>query len=165
LCRYNPSPVGGRGAAMEQLRAEIDGQPRRQADSAAPVPVFAAIDLGTNNCRLLVARAEGGSFRVIDAFSRIVRLGQRVAATGALSEAAMARTIAALRVCAAKLRRRGVTHYRGVATQACREARNGPAFLARVQDETGLLLDVIDSREEAELALSGCAALLDDLVP
>jgi exopolyphosphatase/guanosine-5'-triphosphate,3'-diphosphate pyrophosphatase len=147
---------------MNQLRAENDWQPRRHADAA---PVFAAIDLGTNNCRLLVARAEGGSFRVIDAFSRIVRLGERVVATGALSEAAMARTIAALRVCAAKLRRRGVSHYRGVATQACREARNGPAFLERVRDETGLALDVIGSREEAELALSGCAALLDALVP
>ncbi len=147
---------------MEQLRVGIDGQPRRHAGA---VPVFAAIDLGTNNCRLLVARGAGGSFRVIDAFSRIVRLGERVAATGALSEAAMTRTIAALRVCAAKLRRRGVTHYRGVATQACREARNGAEFLDRVRDETGLTLDMIDTREEAELALSGCAALLDQLVP
>jgi exopolyphosphatase/guanosine-5'-triphosphate,3'-diphosphate pyrophosphatase len=147
---------------MDQLGVEDERQPQRHAGAA---PVFAAIDLGTNNCRLLVARAEGGSFRVIDAFSRIVRLGERVTATGALGEAAMARTVAALRVCAAKLRRRGVTHYRGVATQACREARNGPAFLARVRAETGLTLDVIDSREEAELALSGCAALLDALVP
>jgi exopolyphosphatase/guanosine-5'-triphosphate,3'-diphosphate pyrophosphatase len=147
---------------MEQLLAEEGHGPWPRTGAA---PVFAAIDLGTNNCRLLVARESAGSFRVIDAFSRIVRLGERVAATGALTEGAMARTIAALKVCAAKLRRRGVTHYRGVATQACREARNGPEFLARVRDETGLLLEVIDPREEAELALSGCAALLDARVP
>ena len=102
---------------------------------------------------------------MIDAFSRIVRLGERMSMTGELSEAAMDRTIAALGVCAQKLRRRRVTHFRGVATQACREARNGAEFLDRVRREVGLDLDVIDPREEVELALAGCTSLLDRRLP
>ncbi|MGQ0665228.1 MAG: Ppx/GppA phosphatase family protein [Pseudomonadota bacterium] len=124
-------------------------------------PVCAALDLGTNNCRLLVARpAEGHGFQVIDAFSRIVRLGERLAATGELGLAAMDRAIDALRVCAAKVRRCSVTYFRGVATEACRRAHNGGAFLARVAAETGLELEAIDPREEAGLALAGCTPLL-----
>jgi exopolyphosphatase/guanosine-5'-triphosphate,3'-diphosphate pyrophosphatase len=124
--------------------------------------VFAALDLGTNNCRLLVARPliEGG-FRVIDAFSRIVRLGEGVSATGRLSEAAMARTIDALRVCAVKIQRRGATHIRCVATEACRRAANCAEFVARVRRETGILLEIITAREEAALAFNGCAPLLE----
>jgi exopolyphosphatase / guanosine-5'-triphosphate,3'-diphosphate pyrophosphatase len=122
--------------------------------------VFAALDLGTNNCRLLVARPLGEAFQVVDAFSRIVRLGERVTTTGELSIAAMDRTVEALKVCALKLKRRNVTHFRGVATEACRRARNGGAFVARVQHETGIDLDIISATEEAELALAGCAALL-----
>jgi exopolyphosphatase/guanosine-5'-triphosphate,3'-diphosphate pyrophosphatase len=129
------------------------------ADPAAPV--FAALDLGTNNCRLLVARPTGGGFRVIDAFSRIVRLGERMADTGRLADDAMRRAIDALGVCAAKLRRRGVTHFRGVATEACRRADNGADFVARVGRDTGLALEIIAPREEAELALASCAPLLD----
>lgn len=127
--------------------------------------MFAALDLGTNNCRLLVARAGNGSFQVVDAFSRIVRLGERLSATGTLSTAAMERSLDALRVCAAKLRRRAVTGFRGVATEACRRAANGNAFLARVARETGLRLEVIAPHEEAGLALAGCAPLLDPDIP
>jgi len=127
--------------------------------------VFAALDLGTNNCRLLVARPQGDSFRVIDAFSRIVRLGERLGSTGELGMSAMDRTVDALRICASKLQRRGVTLYRGVATEACRRARNGGAFVARVAAETGLSLEIIEAREEADLALTGCASLLDPAVP
>ena len=125
-----------------------------------PPEVYAALDLGTNNCRLLVARATGEGFRVIDAFSRIVRLGEGVSATGRLSEEAMERTIEALRVCAAKMRRRKVTRARNVATEACRRAANGAEFLRRARAETGLHLDVITSGEEARLAVAGCASLL-----
>jgi exopolyphosphatase/guanosine-5'-triphosphate,3'-diphosphate pyrophosphatase len=128
-------------------------------------PVFAALDLGTNNCRLLVARPSGVSFRVIDAFSRIVRLGDRLAQTGELTMSAMDRTVDALHVCAAKLRRRGVTSFRGVATEACRRARNGGAFVARIASETGMPLEIIEAREEAMLALIGCSPLLDPDVP
>lgn len=123
--------------------------------------VYAAVDLGTNNCRLLVARPAREGFRVIDSFSRIVRLGQGVGRNGCLSEDAMERTIAALRICAKKMRRRGVTISRCIATQACREADNCDDFLARVSDETGIDLDIICAAEEASLAVAGCAPLLD----
>jgi exopolyphosphatase/guanosine-5'-triphosphate,3'-diphosphate pyrophosphatase len=150
--------------------ADVDfgGQPagwgRREA-GLDPAPVFAALDLGTNNCRLLVARATNGSFHVIDAFSRIVRLGERLSANGTLGSEAMQRSLEALHVCAAKLRRRAITGFRGVATEACRRAANGNAFLARVTRETGLRLEVIAPHEEAGLALAGCAPLLDPDVP
>ncbi len=124
--------------------------------------VYAAIDLGTNHGRLLVARpgTEGG-FRVIDAFSRIVRLGEGLGGSGRLSDAAMARALEALKICAAKMRRRGVTHLRAVATEACRRAANCDAFLQRVARETGIELEIISNNEEANLAIYGCAPLLD----
>ncbi len=122
--------------------------------------VYAAIDLGTNNCRLLVARSRGRGFRVIDAFSRIVRLGEGLGACGALSPEAMDRTLEALKICVDKMNRRGVTRARSVATEACRRAANGAQFLARVESETGLRLEIITPQEEAELAFRGCAPLL-----
>lgn len=127
---------------------------------------FAALDLGTNNCRLLIARRVNGSggaaeFQVIDAFSRIVRLGEGLLQSGRLSDAAMDRAIAALGACADKLHRRGVTQVRSVATEACRRAENGPEFVRRVYDQTGLALDVITPAEEARLAVLGCQTLID----
>jgi exopolyphosphatase / guanosine-5'-triphosphate,3'-diphosphate pyrophosphatase len=154
---------GGREPLGVEAVAELGPQGplpiRREAGAGS---VFAALDLGTNNCRLLVARPliEGG-FRVIDAFSRIVRLGEGVSATGRLSEAAMVRTIDALRVCAVKIHRRGATHIRCVATEACRRAANCAEFVARVRRETGILLEIITEREEAALAFNGCAPLLE----
>ncbi|MFQ5938841.1 MAG: Ppx/GppA family phosphatase [Alphaproteobacteria bacterium] len=124
-------------------------------------PAYGALDLGTNNCRLLVARPAAGGFRIIDAFSRIVRLGEGLGASGELSEAAIERTIEALQVCAAKMQRRGVTKARSVATEACRRAVNGSRFLRRVTEKTGLRLEIISPREEARLTLAGCASLLD----
>jgi exopolyphosphatase/guanosine-5'-triphosphate,3'-diphosphate pyrophosphatase len=121
--------------------------------------------LGTNNCRLLVARPQAEGFRVVDAFSRIVRLGEGVAETGRLSDAAMARTVAALKVCAAKLRRGRVSRSRAIATEACRRAENCDAFLDRVQRETGFELEIISSAEEAHLALAGCVPLLENETP
>lgn len=122
---------------------------------------FAAIDLGTNNCRLLIARPTGDSFTVIDAFSRVVRLGEGLAQTGQLSQAAMDRAMAALQVCADKLRRRNVYLARSVATEACRRATNGAAFIERVREETGIALDIISAQEEARLAVLGCHLLLE----
>ena len=122
---------------------------------------YAAIDLGTNNCRLLVARPTDNGFRVIDAFSRIVRLGEGVSATRVLSAAAMERTIAALKICAAKMSRRGVTRARNIATAACRQATNCEEFVHRVLCETGLPIDIITSGEEAELAVAACSPLID----
>ncbi|HZZ37175.1 MAG TPA: Ppx/GppA phosphatase family protein, partial [Caulobacteraceae bacterium] len=122
---------------------------------------FAALDLGTNNCRLLVATPSARGFRIIDAYSRIVRLGEGLSQTGRLSDDAMARAIGALRVCADKIRRRGVTRVRAIATQACRSAENGPEFLDQVAAETGLRLSIITPREEAQLSVAGCLNLLD----
>ncbi|WP_206518618.1 Ppx/GppA phosphatase family protein [Stakelama tenebrarum] len=122
---------------------------------------YAALDLGTNNCRLLIARPQGSGFAVVDAFSRIVRLGEGLATNGQLSDAAVERTIAALRVCAEKLRKRNVTLARSVATEACRRASNGAEFIERVYRETGIALDIITAEEEARLAVLGCHALLE----
>ena len=123
-------------------------------------PSFAAIDLGTNNCRLLVGTPAGEGFRVVDSFSRIVRLGEGLHHTGRLSESAMERAIMALHACAARLTRRPVRAMRAIATEACRRAVNGREFLHRVRRETGLAIDVISAREEVELALESCASLL-----
>ena len=122
---------------------------------------YAALDLGTNNCRLLIARPQGNGFTVIDAFSRIVRLGEGMATSGRISDAAIGRTLAALTVCASKLRRRNVTLSRAVATEACRRATNGADFIARAQAETGIVLDIISAEEEARLAVLGCHALIE----
>lgn len=124
-------------------------------------PSCAALDLGSNNCRLLVAEPAQGGFHVVDAFSRIVRLGEGIERHGKLSEAAMERTIDALKVCAAKMRRRRVASARSVATEACRRASNGNEFLDRVRCETGLDIEIISTAEEAALALSGCTPLLE----
>lgn len=123
--------------------------------------MYAALDLGTNNCRLLIARPAEGGFRVIDAFSRIVRLGEGLGRSGCLSDAAMTRTIQALRICAGKIRHRRVTEARAVATEACRRASNCGDFLNMVRRETGLDLEIISNDEEASLAVRGCAPLLD----
>jgi exopolyphosphatase/guanosine-5'-triphosphate,3'-diphosphate pyrophosphatase len=122
---------------------------------------YAAIDLGTNNCRLLIAKPSADGFVVVDAFSRIVRLGEGLASSGELSQAAMDRALSALSVCADKLRSRQVTLARSVATEACRRASNGAEFIARVKQETGIALDIISAREEARLAVLGCHALLE----
>ncbi len=123
-------------------------------------PAYAALDLGTNNCRLLVGTPAGDGFRVIDSFSRIVRLGEGLHHTGRLSETAMERAMAALHACAARLSRRPMRGVRAIATEACRRATNGDEFLGRVRRETGLAIDVISAREEVELALESCASLL-----
>jgi len=123
--------------------------------------VYAALDLGTNNCRLLIVRPDGETFRVVDAFSRIVRLGEGVDHSNSLSDHAMDRAVDALCVCAEKMRRRGVTRARCIATEACRRADNGAAFVERVRRETGLMLDIIHAGEEARLAVAGCAPLFD----
>ena len=122
---------------------------------------YAAIDLGTNNCRLLIARPVRDGFVVVDSFSRIVRLGEGLAASGRLSDAAMDRALAALSICAEKLRRRNVGLVRSVATEACRRADNGRAFVKRVYDETGIALEIISTEQEARLAMAGCHALLE----
>ena len=124
-------------------------------------PFYAALDLGTNNCRLLVAEPGPDGFRVVDSFSRIVRLGEGMAQSGSLKPAAMDRAIAALRICRQKLNERPILRARLIATEACRRAENGAVFLDRVQAEVGLELEIIDRRTEAGLAVEGCASLID----
>ena len=163
----NPAPDGRQDNPPE---AASPGEPPsapakalNAAPSRLPPPAdrFAALDLGTNNCRLLIASPRGRGFRVFDAFSRIVRLGEGVSSTGALSAAAMERTLDALRICAEKIERRGVIRQRCIATQACRAASNGEAFLVRVREETGLDFEIITPAEEARLAVAGCVELYD----
>ena len=122
---------------------------------------YAALDLGTNNCRLLVARPTDDSFRVIDAFSRIIRLGEGVSASGRISDAAIGRALAALAICRDKMKNRGVTRARLIATEACRAAANGDDFRSRVATVLGLELEVIDRETEATLAATGCTPLID----
>jgi exopolyphosphatase/guanosine-5'-triphosphate,3'-diphosphate pyrophosphatase len=140
-----------------------------RADAAAPGeesvrrasgPAFAALDLGTNNCRMLVGTPAGDGFRVLDSFSRIVRLGEGLHHTGALCPSAMERAMLALHACSVRLARRPLRQVRAIATEACRRAVNGSEFLRQVKAETGLEIDVISPREEAELALESCAPLL-----
>ncbi|HEV2569643.1 Ppx/GppA phosphatase family protein [Sphingomonas sp.] len=123
---------------------------------------YGALDLGTNNCRLLIARPAPQGFVIVDAFSRIVRLGEGLATTGRLSDAAMDRAVSALRICGEKLRRRHVHICRSVATEACRRASNGAEFVDRVRRETGIVIDIIPAEEEARLAVMGCHVLLED---
>jgi len=123
--------------------------------------VYAALDLGTNNCRLLIACPSGDSFRVVDSFSRIVRLGEGVSATGCISDAAIERAIAALSVCRDKIQFRKAKRLRLIATEACRAASNADCFRDRVAAETGIRLEVIDRETEAALAVIGCSPLLD----
>lgn len=123
--------------------------------------VYAAIDLGTNNCRLLIAQPWDEDFRVIDAFSRIVRLGEGLAQNGALCQSAIERTMEALRVCREKMSLRGVTRSRLVATEACRSAANGEAFLEKVRRDLGLHFEIIDQEMEAHLAVMSCRELID----
>jgi exopolyphosphatase / guanosine-5'-triphosphate,3'-diphosphate pyrophosphatase len=148
-----------RGAPWRRARGRR--WPRFSAERAYRGPTYAALDLGTNNCRLLVARPTREAFRVIDAFSRIIRLGEGVLASGRLSEPAIARALEALAICRDKMRNREVTRARLIATEACRAAGNGPEFLARVSSEVGIELEVIDRATEAELAAGGCTPLID----
>lgn len=184
---FDPAPARGRGGTSGKVAdfrykppappAEARPTKRREdrstnPDTSAgfePAPdsprrrqAFAALDLGTNNCRLLIARPSGEHFTVIDAFSRVVRLGEGLAATGRLSDAAMDRALGALHICADKLKRRNVHLARSVATEACRRAENGAEFIARVREETGIALDIISAQEEARLAVLGCHILLED---
>lgn len=123
---------------------------------------YAALDLGTNNCRLLVATpTRPGQFRVIDAFSRIVRLGEGLTANGRLSQPAMDRSIEALKICATKLSAKPGSRYRLIATEACRSAENGEEFLTRVREETGLKLEIVNRETEARLAVAGCSSLVE----
>jgi exopolyphosphatase/guanosine-5'-triphosphate,3'-diphosphate pyrophosphatase len=137
------------------------GFSRHDGPSVEERPIYAALDLGTNNCRLLVARPTGDGFRVIDAFSRIIRLGEGISSSGRISEAAIVRAVEALAICRDKMKSRCVTRARLIATEACRAAVNGEEFRSRIVDDVGLELEIVDRETEAELAATGCTPLMD----
>lgn len=149
-------------------RTPSGGADRRTHDAQNPSahrsrgPLYAALDLGTNNCRLLIARPHEQGFRVLDGFTRIVRLGEGLSTSGRLSDAAMDRTMEALRQCRNKLREHEPARVRLIATEACRSAANGPEFVARVARELGLVLEIADRQTEAALAVTGCADLIEE---
>jgi exopolyphosphatase/guanosine-5'-triphosphate,3'-diphosphate pyrophosphatase len=152
--------------AAVPVPGECAAPPAASGRFATPAPfqrphpaTYAALDLGTNNCRLLIARPAQHGFRVVDAFSRIVRLGEGLTANGRLCEGAMDRAVEALKVCKSKMDHRGVTRARLITTEACRAAANGQDFVRRVGDEAKLELEIVDQRTEASLAVTGCAAL------
>ncbi|MDP1730669.1 MAG: Ppx/GppA phosphatase family protein [Devosia sp.] len=147
------APAGEAGRRTHNTQNPSQRRPRG--------PLYAALDLGTNNCRLLIARPHEQSFRVLDGFTRIVRLGEGLSTSGRLSDAAMERTIDALRQCRNKLREHEPARARLIATEACRSAANGPEFVARVERELGLVLEIVDRQTEAALAVTGCADLID----
>lgn len=137
-------------------------RPNRPRRNSASDPIYGAIDLGTNNCRMLLARRLRKGFRVVDAYSRIVKLGEGLAGSGRLSEDAMDRAVAALKVCADRMKKRGVVKMRCIATEACRAADNGEEFIERAVRETGLPLEIITAEEEARLAVQGSLDLMDE---
>lgn len=156
--KLNGTKLNGIEAVLPIAPAPAIVPPRRQHPEG---PLYAALDLGTNNCRLLVATPRDYGFRVVDAFSRIVRLGEGIGSRQRLGEAAMRRAIEALGVCGAKLADRNVGRARLIATEACRTAENGAEFIERVHAETGLALEVVSRETEARLAVAGCASLVD----
>ncbi|CTQ53746.1 Exopolyphosphatase [Roseibium album] len=152
---HHPHPQSEHKRGMRNAHSR---EPVRQSTNGSQL--YAALDLGTNNCRLLIARPEERGFRVVDAYSRIVRLGEGVGSNRRLSDAAMDRAIDALANCHRKLADRGVMRSRLIATEACRAAENGAEFIDRVQAETGLALEVVNRETEARLAVAGCASLV-----
>jgi exopolyphosphatase/guanosine-5'-triphosphate,3'-diphosphate pyrophosphatase len=151
-----------RDSSGEARRRESDSVSQPRSDErGVDASTFAALDLGTNNCRLLIARPSPEGFRIVEAYSNIVRLGEGLSQTGRLADHAMDRALAALQICADKIARRRCLKVRAVATQACRSAENGQAFIDRVKGQTGLDLAIISPREEAHLAVAGCLNLLD----
>ncbi len=158
------APERPRGADAKELAVEAPVASRSVATSAPPKAgsgqLYAALDLGTNSCRMLIAQPRGSQFQVVDSFSKTVQLGAGLEASGRLSRASMGRTIQALRICQKKIEQHGVGRFRLVATEACRRARNGKEFMRQVRRETGLNVEVITAEEEARLAVISCAPLV-----
>ncbi len=150
-------PKGGRRRAPSGNGQAASAKARQPGAGA----LYGALDLGTNNCRLLIARPGAAGLQVVDAYSRIVRLGEGLGRSGTLGDAAMDRTIEALRVCSNKLKWHGVGPRRLIATEACRQASNGAEFINRVQEDVGLELEIIDRATEASLAATGASPLID----
>lgn len=153
--------VRGNGSAPRREAKRRTNHNKRPPGNRRRAPLYAALDLGTNNCRLLIVRAQDKGYRVVDGFTRIVRLGEGVSQTGKLDAHAMERTFDALKQCAGKLAHHAPASYRLIATEACRAAQNAPEFLERVKRELGIELEIIDRKTEAQLAVTGCSDLVE----
>ena len=151
----------GKNSGSRHKSKRRTNKPKRSNAPRRKVPLYAALDLGTNNCRLLIVRRDEKSYRVVDGFTRIVRLGEGISSTGRLDDAAMERTFEALKMCAGKIDHHAPTSFRLIATEACRTANNAAGFLERVKRELGLDLEIIDRQTEAQLAVTGCSDLVE----
>ena len=152
------------GSAVHDAKASKQrrrSRPRRGRKGSRNSDTYAAIDLGTNNCRLLIARGKSSNFKVVGSYSRVVKLGKGLEATGRLSQESMDAAVEAISVCARKIKAKNVKRWRCVATEACRKASNGAEFLARVKAESGLTMEMISPRVESRLAVMGCINLVD----
>lgn len=160
------TPERPRGGGASQTPIEPDDGSRLVESSPPQKPgqgtLYAALDLGTNSCRMLIAQPKGSQFTVVDSFSKTVQLGIGLEASGRLSRASMGRTVQALRICQKKIERHGVKRMRLVATEACRRARNARDFIRQVKREAGLSLEIITPEEEARLAVISCAPLVNE---
>jgi exopolyphosphatase/guanosine-5'-triphosphate,3'-diphosphate pyrophosphatase len=159
------TPVRPQGGDANPLTVEASQDGSRQIEpsppqATGPGQLYAALDLGTNSCRMLIAQPRGSQFQVVDSFSKTVQLGAGLEASGRLSRASMGRTIQALRICQKKIEKHGVRRMRLVATEACRRARNARDFMRQVRRETGLVVEIIAPEEEARLAVISCAPLV-----
>lgn len=155
------SSENGHGSSENNKPSRNRSRPKRKQSRRPTRHVYGVVDLGTNNCRLLVAVPNPDGFKVIDSFSRVVRLGEGLNRDKNITDKATERTVAALKVCMEKMKRRGVTRSWNVATQACRQALNGDHFVKTIEEQVNIKLDIIDPQEEARLAVMGCKALLD----
>ncbi|WP_417587848.1 Ppx/GppA phosphatase family protein [Pararhodobacter oceanensis] len=157
-------PVGAvtqpKPSRSPRKRRPPSGHQSQRQNLSGEAGLYAALDLGTNSCRMLVARPKGPQFEVVDSFSRSVELGTGLEATGRLGHGPMARTVQALRICRRKLDDHKVKRMRLVATEACRRAHNSNEFIRKIQRETGLRLEIIPTEEEARLAVISCAPLV-----
>ena len=158
-----PTRPQGADAPQNVIEAASTVSPLAQTP-ALPMPasgqLYAAVDLGTNSCRMLIAQPKGSQFVILDSFSKTVQLGAGLEASGRLSRASMQRTLQALHICQRKMEALGVTRMRLVATEACRRARNGRDFMRQIKRETGLYFEIIKAEEEARLAVISCAPLV-----
>lgn len=158
-----PTRPQGADAPQNVIEAASTVSPLAQTP-ALPMPasgqLYAAVDLGTNSCRMLIAQPKGSQFVILDSFSKTVQLGAGLEASGRLSRASMQRTLQALHICQKKMEALGVTRMRLVATEACRRARNGRDFMRQIKRETGLYFEIIKAEEEARLAVISCAPLV-----
>jgi len=160
------APERPRGEDAIKDSVELAMASSRVSETSAPqapgsTPLYAALDLGTNSCRMLIAQPRGSQFQVVDSFSKTVQLGVGLEASGRLGRASMGRTIQALRICQKKIEKHGVRRLRLVATEACRRARNGRDFMRQIKRETGLTVEIIPAEEEARLAVISCAPLVN----